>query len=114
MSINVNIVSYEVAIGHYEGRRVFFVYAEASDVAFNDYSIGLYGIEGREGTFKDAEDGMLSKNPIEHGHVDSTLGITLMLHKHETKKAYYWVTVGETKAEVYELHDYIKYRKVIF
>jgi GH15 family glucan-1,4-alpha-glucosidase len=23
---------------------------------------------------------------------------------------YYWITVGETKGEVYELHDYIKYR----
>ncbi len=98
------------ALIHYEGRRMFLVYGEASEVPFGDYSVGLYGIEGREGTFRDAEDGTLSKNPIEHGHVDSTLGITLTLHKHETKKAYYWVTVGETKAEVYELHDYIKYR----
>jgi GH15 family glucan-1,4-alpha-glucosidase len=90
---------------------MFLVYGEASDIPFSDYSVGLYGIEGREGTFKDAEDGMLSKNPIEHGHVDSTLSISLSLHKHETKKAYYWVTVGETKKEVYELHDYIKYRR---
>jgi GH15 family glucan-1,4-alpha-glucosidase len=98
------------ALIHYEGRRMFLVYGEASDVPFNDFSVGLYGIEGKEGTWKDAEDGMLSKNPIEHGHVDSTLSIPLTLHKGETKKAYYWVTVGETKAEVYELHDYIKYR----
>ena len=95
---------------HYEGRRVFLIYAESSDIPFDDYSVGLYGIEGKEGTFKDAEDGMLSKNPIEHGHVDSTLSLSLTLHKQETKKVYYWITVGETKAEVNELHDYIKYR----
>ena len=98
------------AIIHYEGRRVFLIYGEQSDVPFNDYSVGLYGIEGREGTWKDAEDGMLSKNPIEHGHVDSTLSLAVTLHKQEHKKLYYWITVGETKGEVYELHDYVKYR----
>ena len=98
------------ALIHYEGRRMFLVYAEASDIPFDDYSVGLYGIEGKEGTWKDAEDGMLSKNPIEHGHVDSTLSIPLSLHKKESKKIYYSIVCGETKGEVYELHDYIKYK----
>lgn len=98
------------AIIHYEGRRVFLIYAESSDIPFNDYSVGLYGIEGKEGTWKDAEDGFLSKNPIEHGHVDSTFSLPLTVHKNETKKVYYWIAVGETKGEVYELHDYVKYR----
>ncbi len=98
------------ALIHYEGRRMFLIYGETSDIPFNDYSVGLYGIEGKEGTWKDAEDGMLSKNPIEHGHVDSTFSIPLTVHKNETKKIYYWITVGETKAEVYELHDFIKYK----
>lgn len=98
------------AIIHYEGRRVFLISGETSDIPFDDYSVGLYGIEGKEGTWKDAEDGVLSKNPIEHGHVDSTFSISLTIHKKEHKDIYYWITVGETKAEVYELHDYIKYR----
>lgn len=95
---------------HYEGRRVFVVYAEASDIPFDDYTIGLHGVEGREGTYKDAEDGALSKNPIEHGRVDSTLAVSITLHKKEHKFIYYWVTVGETKTEAFELHDYVKYR----
>lgn len=98
------------ALIHYEGRRMFLIYGETSDIPFNDYSVGLYGIEGKEGTWKDAEDGILSKNPIEHGHVDSTFSIPLTIHKNESKKVYYWITVGETKAEVYELHDFIKYK----
>lgn len=98
------------ALIQYEGRRVFLIYGESSDIPFNDYSVGLYGIEGKEGTWKDAEDGMLSKNPIEHGHVDTTFSIPLSVHKNEMKRVYYWITVGETKAEVYDLHDYVKYR----
>ena len=95
---------------HYEGRRVFIVYAEASAIPFEDYTIGLHGVEGREGTYKDAEDGILSKNPIEHGRVDSTLSVAITLHKKEHKYVYYWVTVGETKNEAFELHEYVKYR----
>ena len=98
------------ALIQYEGRRVFLIYGETSDMPFNDYSVGLYGIEGKEGTWKDAEDGILSKNPIEHGHVDSVFSISLIVHKNEHKVVHYWIVVGETKGEVYELHDYIKYR----
>lgn len=97
-------------IVHYEGKTVFTVCAEASSIPFDDYTIGLFGVEGFEGTYKDAEDGALSKNPIEHGRVDSTLSVSLKLHKQEHKKAYYWITVGETKNESFELHDYVKYR----
>lgn len=98
------------SIIHYEGRRVFLIYGESSDVPFDDYSVGLHGIEGKEGTYRDAEDGHLSKNGIEHGHVDSTFSIPLTIHKNESKNIYYWIVVGETKNEVYELHDYVKYK----
>lgn len=98
------------AIIHYEGRRVFFVYAESSDIPFNDYSVGLYGIEGKEGVYKDAEDGMLAKNPIEHGRIDSILSVPLTLHKEEKKVVNYWITVGETKGEAEEIHRYILHK----
>lgn len=95
---------------HYEGRRVFLAYAETSEIPFDDYSVGLYGVEGRDGTYRDAEDGFLSKNAIEHGRVDSTISVALTVHKEECKMVYYWLTVGETKSEACELHDYVKYR----
>jgi GH15 family glucan-1,4-alpha-glucosidase len=98
------------AIIHYEGRRVFLIYGEVSDIPFDDFSVGLYGIEGKEGTWRDAEDGVLSKNPIEHGHVDSVFSLPFTLHKGEMKRAYYWITVAETKSDTYALHDYIKYK----
>lgn len=97
-------------IVHYEGKTVFTICAEVDSKPFNDYSIGLYGVEGREGTYKDAEDGVLSKNPIEHGRVDSTLSLSVTLEKNSRKFAYYWITVGESKNESFELHDYVVYR----
>jgi GH15 family glucan-1,4-alpha-glucosidase len=95
---------------HYEGRRVFLVYAESSDIAFSDYSVGLYMSEGKEGTFKDAEDGRLEKNGIEHGQVDSTLGITLSMYPGETKTIKYYLIVGESKQEVFDTHSFVKYK----
>jgi GH15 family glucan-1,4-alpha-glucosidase len=93
---------------HYEGRRVFLIYAEVDGMAFDDYSVGLYGIEGKEGTFKDAEDGVLSKNGIEHGRVDSTISLPVIAYKKESRAVEYWITVAETKTEVDELHDFVK------
>ena len=42
---------------HYKGRRVFLANILADEPGITDYSIGLYGIEGKEGTFKDADAG---------------------------------------------------------
>src|SRR5579871_4161693 len=68
---------------HYKGRRVFLVNTLYKNIGFDDYSVGLFGIEGKEGTHKDAEDGFLSKNGIEHGLVDSVLGITLEVYPNQ-------------------------------
>lgn len=91
---------------HYEGKAFFIVYAESNSIPFNDYSIGLFGVEGWEGAYKDAEDGVLSKNPIEHGRVDSVLSLPMQLNAQETSHVHYWVSVGETKKEALNLHDY--------
>ena len=63
------------SIVHYRGRRIFLVTgAHLDGKSFDDYSIGGFNIEGKEGTWRDAEDGVLSKNAVEHGSVDSTIG----------------------------------------
>ena len=100
----------ENVIVHYEGRRIFLISARSSDIPFDDYSVGQFMTDGKEGTFRDAEDGSLSKNSIEHGQVDSTIGITLLVHPGEAKNIEYSITVGETKQEVYELLSFIKYK----
>ena len=95
------------AIIHYKGRRVFLTSALCEGKYFDDYSIGIFGIEKKEGTYKDAEDGTLSKNPVEHGKVDSVIGVSLDLVAGTTKMAYYWITAGETHKEAHDLHAYV-------
>ena len=61
------------SIIHYKGRRVFLVGGICDNKNFDDYGIGFCGLEGKQGTWVDAEDGILSKNPIEHGRVDNVV-----------------------------------------
>lgn len=95
------------SIIHYKGRRVFLVGGACDDKPFNDFSIGFCGAEGKEGTWKDAEDGFLSKNPIEHGVVDSVVGWQRNIPSNGSVTLYYWVIAGETYKEVCSLLSYI-------
>ena len=60
---------------HYKGKRYFLMNGSIDNNKISEYATGLVEEYGREGTYKDAEDGILSNNPIEHGSVDSTLGL---------------------------------------
>jgi len=96
------------AIIHYKGRRVILIGGRADGAPFEDYSIGLSNTEGREGTWRDAEDGDLSRNPIEHGSVDSVIGFSFRLGPHETRPISYWITVAETYKEAKRLHHLVE------
>lgn len=92
------------AIVHYKGRRVFLVSAKSNDAFFDDYSVGLLGIEGKEGTWRDAEDGVLSKSGIEHGSVDSMIGISLFIPASNMRTVSYWIAAGITYRHVEKHH----------
>lgn len=92
---------------HYKGRRVFLINAATDLESFDDYSIGNFNIEDKEGTFKDAEDGELSKNPIEHGLVDSVIGFSMSLEHLESMKVYYWIAAARLIAEAGQLNEYV-------
>ncbi len=89
---------------------MFLISARTQSGFFDDYSIGLLGTEGREGTWRDAEDGVLSKCAIEHGTVDSVLGLTLSLAPHGTEEVSYWVLASHTYRRVARLHRDIRTR----
>ena len=54
------------------------------------FASGQSGVGWKEGTFKDAEDGLLSGNPIAQGFVDSVVAVHLNLDGLSKKKADYW------------------------
>ncbi|MEX0931901.1 MAG: glycoside hydrolase family 15 protein [Candidatus Paceibacterota bacterium] len=99
------------AIIHYKGRRVFLVNGRHGEKGFDDFTVGLLGVSGKEGTWKDAEDGELTKNPIEHGSVDSTVGFTLEIEGFASDEVMYWFTATELIHEAIELNEYVLNKK---
>ncbi len=95
------------AIIHYKGDTAILVNAVSGNQSFQEFNIGLFGIEGREGTYLDAVDGVLEKNPIEHGSVDSVLGLTFSIPANESSDAYYWILCGSSVAEAHMLDEQV-------
>lgn len=94
---------------HYRGRRAFVVSAQDDSAqAFDQFAIGLFAIEGREGTYRDAEDGELSGSPVEHGRVDSTLRFKLTIPPHSSRRLTYWVACGTSIREALYIHKQLK------
>lgn len=93
----------------YKGRCSLLVYAETSDgTPFDQYAVGNYGIEGKEGTYKDAEDGELSGNPVEHGGVDSVIRLRVPLGAKQSKVVDYWVVGAPSQQDAERIHEEIK------
>lgn len=96
------------AVMHYRGRRVFIVSGRTENGWFDQHSIGLFGIEGREGTWRDAEDGELSQGNVEHGRVDSSLRFSVQIEAHGSTRVEYWIAAGTSLREALYVH-----RKVV-
>lgn len=96
------------AILHYKGHRSFIVSAAHHDgTPFDQYSVGLFGIEGHDGTYRDADDGELSGNAVEHGRVDSVLGLVFHIKSHSSARSTYWIAAGKTLHEARHVHNHI-------
>lgn len=93
----------------YKGRFCLAVGGQHEDGSpFDQYAIGNYGIEGKESTFKDAEDGELSNNPVEHGGVDSVLRFTMQLDAHGIQEAHYWIAAASNQRDAEVMHIALK------
>ncbi|MEI6850764.1 MAG: glycoside hydrolase family 15 protein [Candidatus Saccharibacteria bacterium] len=96
------------AILHYRGRRAFVISGENGGRAFDQYTVGLFGIEGKEGTFRDAEDGELGSNNVEHGRVDSTIRFKIIIGPNSSGRVHYWIAAGRTNREALYIHKQIQ------
>ncbi len=93
----------------YKGRCNLLIYAEASDgTPFDQYAVGNYQIESKEGTYRDAEDGELSNNPVEHGSVDSVVRLKLHLPGAQARAVDYWVVAAPSQYDARAIHDKLK------
>jgi len=95
------------SIINYKEKNYFLIGGMHEKKSFDDYATGNAGEGGKEGTWLDAEDGVLSKNAIEHGSVDSTIGFTMEVGGNESKHVDYWIAVGKKYNEVKSLKEFI-------
>lgn len=82
------------AIIHYRNHRAFLMNAQLEGKPFDGWTTGVFNSEGKDGSHRDAEDGKLSCNPIEHGHADSVLSLSGCYKPTEEKFLYYWLVAG--------------------
>ena len=97
---------------HYKGARYFLVNVCANGrCGVDQFAIGHKDQEASEGTWRDAEDGVLSKNPIAQGSVDSVVAIHLQLEPGGRDKCSYWICAGKNWEEVHRLDQIIWEKK---
>lgn len=82
----------EPAIIHYKERRYFLASTrDQVNSSFSSYAIGVKDFGGMEGTWKDAEDGILSMNNISIGSVDSVISHKINIEPGKTEELYYFI-----------------------
>jgi GH15 family glucan-1,4-alpha-glucosidase len=98
---------------HYKGARYFLANAGPGEGgAPLLFAVGQKGMNGREGTWRDAEDGILSGNPVAQGSVDSVVAVTLHLEGLGRGTASYWVAAGHNRQEVRRLNALVRHKGV--
>jgi glucoamylase len=77
---------------HYKGDRYFLInICTEEKCGIDHWATGTKEFGGLQGTWRDAEDGVLSGNPIAQGSVDSTVGINLHVPANGSNTATYWI-----------------------
>ncbi|HVX57603.1 MAG TPA: glycoside hydrolase family 15 protein, partial [Candidatus Saccharimonadales bacterium] len=91
----------------YKGRYSLLIGGKFADgQAFDQFAVGNYGIEGKAGTFLDAEDGELSNNAVEHGGVDSVIRFRVQLGGNESAELDYWVIAANNQNDAQRIHNH--------
>jgi oligosaccharide amylase len=92
------------AIIHFKKDRYFLISGSSSEEGLFQFAVGVTEFGGLRGTWKDAEDGDLSNNPVAHGSVDSTISLRTKIPGRGEKIIYYWIAAGRNLEEVTKLH----------
>ncbi|MBI3035777.1 glycoside hydrolase family 15 protein [Candidatus Woesearchaeota archaeon] len=98
---------------HYKRKRHFLINAVNAKSSLKcgrgdlfDYSVGTADMH----TINDANDGMLEKNPIAQGQVDSIISLKLDINAGSEESIYYWICCGQDFEEANKLNSFIMKR----
>lgn len=94
----------------YKGRCCLLIAGKTdNNESFDQFAVGSYNIEGKAGTFKDAEDGELSGNAVEHGGVDSVLRFSRRVAAKGSFLVDYWIVAADSQTDAQVVHTHLKY-----
>jgi len=102
------------AVVHYKGRRYFLLTGvnAKGESGLTSFAIGLKEALGREGTWRDAEDGELSRNLVAQGSIDSVGMLGLRVPANALATATFVIAAGQTYDEVRDLDKLVRERGV--
>lgn len=96
------------SIVHYRGTRYLMVtFFDENGQRSDEYATGTSGFHGAEGTWRDAEDGVLGMNAIAQGAVDSTIAVHAELPPDGEAIVYMVMIAGKSRQELLDLHKWI-------
>ncbi|HZP97482.1 MAG TPA: glycoside hydrolase family 15 protein [Candidatus Limnocylindria bacterium] len=100
------------AVVHYKARRCFLLSGTAGGHAFGltSFAIGQKDAPGREGTWRDAEDGELSRNAVAQGSIDSVGMLAAPVAARASTTFVFWIAAGQSYDEVRELDKLVRER----
>ncbi len=114
------------SVFHYKGKNWFMINGavEADQSPFDageslydglvigvhQWACGLKEIHNLQGTWRDAEDGVLSGNDVAHGSVDSTIGFTVHIPAEKTVRVWYWMAIAPTFEQVVAINRSVRRR----
>src|SRR5207245_3111231 len=73
-------------------------------------AIGQKDAPGKEGTWRDAEDGELSRNPVAQGSIDSVGMVAVSVPAKGSATAVFWIAAGQAYEDVRELDKLVRER----
>jgi len=97
------------SIIHYKRKRYFLIDGITDqNSGIYQYATGQKESFGKEGTWRDAEDGELQGNPVAQGSVDSTISFKLEMEPNSTSTLYYWIACGRSFEEVKDIDSTVR------
>jgi glucoamylase len=93
------------ALIHYKKHGYFLINTSPRFAAF---ATGRKAFRDKEGTWRDAEDGVLHGGAITEGSVDSTIAVHFSLAADAEGEFYYWIAAGHSHDEVKTLNELVE------
>ena len=105
-------VNYDPGTGgliHYKDQTYFLINGcDTRRFGIEHWATGAKRIGDAQGTWKDAEDGLLSRHAIAQGSVDSTVGLNVAVAPWGSASCWYWIAAGRDYATVRDLNEKVR------